>query len=299
MPWSSSTSSVGRHSGVPLETRGAIARYDAARDVLELHGTAKKQHWNRDEIARMLGRPPLSVHLFEGHVGGGFGVRGELYPEDLLVCAAALRLRRPVKWIEDRREHLDRDQPFPPAAPPHPRRRRCRGPPARHRRRVLPRPGRLCPHPRRARRRPRRRHAARPLSPAGLPRRRPFPPDQQDPGRHLPRARPLRDHLRARTADGRHRRPPRSRPDRAAPPQPGQRRRNAACPPARRARHRHRARFRRLSRPARPGARALRLAQAAAGAGGTARAGRMRRRRPRLLRREERPRPLRRRARDG
>ncbi|WP_198383755.1 xanthine dehydrogenase family protein molybdopterin-binding subunit [Roseomonas sp. KE2513] len=98
--------SVGRHSGVPLETRGAIARYDASSDVLELHGTAKKQHWNRDEIARLLGRPPNGVHLFEGHVGGGFGVRGELYPEDLLVCAAALRLRRPIKWIEDRREHF-------------------------------------------------------------------------------------------------------------------------------------------------------------------------------------------------
>ena len=98
--------SVGRHSGVPLETRGAVARYDAARDVLELHGTAKKQHWNRDEIARLLGRPPHGVHLFEGHVGGGFGVRGELYPEDLLACLGALRLNRPVKWIEDRREHL-------------------------------------------------------------------------------------------------------------------------------------------------------------------------------------------------
>jgi len=98
--------SIGRHSGVPLETRGAIARHDAATDVLELHGTAKKQHWNRDEIARLLGRSPGSVHLFEGHVGGGFGVRGELYPEDLLVCAAALRLRRPIKWIEDRRENL-------------------------------------------------------------------------------------------------------------------------------------------------------------------------------------------------
>ena len=98
--------SIGRHSGVPLETRGAIARYDTSTDTLELHGTAKKQHWNRDEIARLLGRSPTSVHLFEGHVGGGFGVRGELYPEDLLVCLAALRLARPVKWIEDRREHL-------------------------------------------------------------------------------------------------------------------------------------------------------------------------------------------------
>jgi carbon-monoxide dehydrogenase large subunit/6-hydroxypseudooxynicotine dehydrogenase subunit gamma len=98
--------SIGRHSGVALETRGAIARYDAAADRLEMYGAAKVPHWNRDQIARMLGRPPDSVHLFEGHVGGGFGVRGELYPEDVLVCLAALRLGRPVKWIEDRRENL-------------------------------------------------------------------------------------------------------------------------------------------------------------------------------------------------
>jgi aerobic carbon-monoxide dehydrogenase large subunit len=98
--------SIGRHSGVPLEARGAIARYDATRDVLELHGAAKLPHLNRDQIARMLGRSTASVHLYEGHVGGGFGIRGELYPEDVLVCSAALRMRRPVKWIEDRREHL-------------------------------------------------------------------------------------------------------------------------------------------------------------------------------------------------
>src|SRR2546421_1691326 len=97
---------IGRHSGVPMETRGAIARYDAERDVLELYGAAKVPHWNRDQIARMLGRAPASVQLHEGHVGGGFGVRGELYPEDVLACAAALKFRRPVKWIEDRREHL-------------------------------------------------------------------------------------------------------------------------------------------------------------------------------------------------
>ena len=98
--------SIGRHSGVPLETRGAIARYDAARDLLELHGAAKVPHWNRDTLAQMLGRKRESVQLFEGHVGGGFGIRGELYPEDVLVCAAALKFRRPIKWIEDRREHL-------------------------------------------------------------------------------------------------------------------------------------------------------------------------------------------------
>jgi len=98
--------SIGRHSGVPLETRGAIGVYDAARDILELHGAAKVPHRNRDLLARMLGRPPSSIHVHESHVGGGFGIRGELYPEDVLVCVAAMRLGRPVKWIEDRREHL-------------------------------------------------------------------------------------------------------------------------------------------------------------------------------------------------
>ena len=97
---------IGRHSGVPLETRGVIARYDEARDILEMHGAAKVPHWNRDTLAQMLGRPRQSVQLYEGHVGGGFGIRGEIYPEDVLVCAAALAFKRPIKWIEDRREHL-------------------------------------------------------------------------------------------------------------------------------------------------------------------------------------------------
>jgi CO/xanthine dehydrogenase Mo-binding subunit len=54
----------------------------------------------------MLGLDPGKMHLYEGHVGSGFGIRGELYPEDVLVCAAALAFKRPIKWIEDRREHL-------------------------------------------------------------------------------------------------------------------------------------------------------------------------------------------------
>ena len=95
---------IGRHSGVPLETRAAIARVKDG--VLELHAATKRPHANRDVLARLLKREPASVQLYEGHIGGGFGVRGELYPEDLLVCAAALRLGRPVKWLEDRRENL-------------------------------------------------------------------------------------------------------------------------------------------------------------------------------------------------
>jgi carbon-monoxide dehydrogenase large subunit/6-hydroxypseudooxynicotine dehydrogenase subunit gamma len=97
---------IGRHSGVPLETRGAIGRFDASRGILELHGAAKVPHRNQELLSRMLGIPPSAVHVHESHVGGGFGIRGELYPEDVLVCVAAKRFKRPVKWIEDRREHL-------------------------------------------------------------------------------------------------------------------------------------------------------------------------------------------------
>jgi aerobic carbon-monoxide dehydrogenase large subunit len=97
---------VGRHSGVPLETRGAIGRYDASRGILELHGAAKVPHRNQELLSRMLNIPPSSIHVHESHVGGGFGIRGELYPEDVLVCVAAKRFKRVVKWIEDRREHL-------------------------------------------------------------------------------------------------------------------------------------------------------------------------------------------------
>src|SRR6201997_5269290 len=97
---------IGRHSGVPLETRGAIGRYHASRGILELHGAAKVPHRNQELLSRMLKIPPSGIHVHESHVGGGFGIRGELYPEDVLVCVAAKRFNRPVKWIEDRREHL-------------------------------------------------------------------------------------------------------------------------------------------------------------------------------------------------
>jgi len=97
---------TGRHSGVPLETRGAIGFYDAAKNILELHGAAKVPHRNRETLVNMLGCDLAKLHVHESHVGGGFGIRGEVYPEDVLVLLAAKRLGRPVKWIEDRHEHL-------------------------------------------------------------------------------------------------------------------------------------------------------------------------------------------------
>ena len=290
------TVEIGRHSGVPLETRGAVARYDAARDVLELHGAAKVPHWNRDAIARMLGRAPSSVHLYEGHVGGGFGIRGELYPEDVLVCLAAMRLGVPVKWIEDRREHL--------IAANHSRQQVHRlraavdaqGQRARARRRVLPRPGRLCPHPCGDGARSRGVDAAGPLSPAGLSCRRPHPPHQQDAGRHLSRAGPLRDHVRARAHDGCHRRAPAPRPHRGAPPQPDRHVRDALCAAVRDAGRRHRARFRRLCGAARQGPAGRGLDEPAGRPAAAPRRRRSGRRRACAVRGEERPRPIRRRA---
>ena len=73
---------------------------------MTIHGAAKVKHFNRGVLAELLGLALDDVRLVEVDVGGGFGVRGELYPEDVLVPFAALRLGRPVKWIEDRAEHL-------------------------------------------------------------------------------------------------------------------------------------------------------------------------------------------------
>ena len=97
---------IGRHTAVPLEMRGALADYDAETDVIRLYGAAKIPHHNRLVIADIIGHPVERLHLHEGHTGGGFGNRGEVYPEDVLCCVAAKRLGRPVKWIEDRKENL-------------------------------------------------------------------------------------------------------------------------------------------------------------------------------------------------
>ncbi|MEK9662545.1 MAG: xanthine dehydrogenase family protein molybdopterin-binding subunit, partial [Alphaproteobacteria bacterium] len=97
---------VGRHSGVPMETRGALALWNEAKGQLEFHAAAKVPHNNRIALAKLLCLELDQLHLFEGHVGGGFGVRGEIYPDEVLVNLAALRFRCPVKWIEDRMEHL-------------------------------------------------------------------------------------------------------------------------------------------------------------------------------------------------
>ncbi|MGH8916637.1 MAG: xanthine dehydrogenase family protein molybdopterin-binding subunit, partial [Acidimicrobiia bacterium] len=97
---------VGRHSGVPMETRGITVEFDPSSDHLTVHGATKVPHWNRNMTAELLRMRPSRLTFKETAVGGGFGVRGELYPEDVLAVWAADRLHRSVTWIEDRREHL-------------------------------------------------------------------------------------------------------------------------------------------------------------------------------------------------
>ena len=96
----------GRHTAAPLETRGLVAEVDALTGVLTVLGAAKIPHVNRRILAQLLGWPEERVRLVELHVGGGFGVRGEFYPEDYLIPFCAIRLGRPVAWTEDREEHL-------------------------------------------------------------------------------------------------------------------------------------------------------------------------------------------------
>ena len=95
-----------RQTALPMETRGFVAEWDDTRGHLTVWGSTKVLWYNRAAIAKALGLAPEQVDLIGTEVGGGFGVRGELYPEDFLVPFVARALKRPVKWIEDRREHL-------------------------------------------------------------------------------------------------------------------------------------------------------------------------------------------------
>lgn len=100
------TCEVGRHTGVPIETRGIVAHHDTVDDRLTVWLTHQQPHVIRTALAESLHLPEHKVRVIAPDIGGGFGIKCNLYPEDLAVCLLALRVQRPVKWIEDRREHL-------------------------------------------------------------------------------------------------------------------------------------------------------------------------------------------------
>jgi carbon-monoxide dehydrogenase large subunit len=97
---------VQRHFGFTMEPRGLLAEWDAAQGKLTVSGAAKVPFFNRRILAKQIGLPETAIDMIENDVGGGFGARGEFYPEDFLIPFAARHVGRPVKWTEDRREHL-------------------------------------------------------------------------------------------------------------------------------------------------------------------------------------------------
>jgi carbon-monoxide dehydrogenase large subunit len=102
----------GAHS---IECRGGVARYEAGEDLLTLWSSTQTPHTARQLLCEILGRDDDKVRVVTPDIGGGFGPKLIFYPEDAAICLAALLARRPVKWIEDRREHFvastqERDQ---------------------------------------------------------------------------------------------------------------------------------------------------------------------------------------------
>jgi aerobic carbon-monoxide dehydrogenase large subunit len=97
--------SIQRQAPLPLETRAALADHDPD-GLLTLWSTTQNAHPLRRAVSRVAGLAPERIRVVAPDVGGGFGGKGVLYPEDLIVALLALRTGWPVKWVEDRAEHL-------------------------------------------------------------------------------------------------------------------------------------------------------------------------------------------------
>jgi carbon-monoxide dehydrogenase large subunit len=93
-----------RHSGMPIEGRAVLAR--PLDGGVELWTSSQSPHKVREAICGILDLDPERVRVVTPDVGGGFGVKAHVYPEEIALAAVALRLRRPVKWVEDRAENL-------------------------------------------------------------------------------------------------------------------------------------------------------------------------------------------------
>lgn len=97
---------LNRHGAIPLECRAALAVPDDRRDELVLYLGTQGPHVMRVGIAECLGLPERRLRVVSPDVGGGFGSKNRMMPEEIMVCAAALKTGRPVRWIEDRRENI-------------------------------------------------------------------------------------------------------------------------------------------------------------------------------------------------
>ena len=95
-----------RQAGTPLEGRAVVASWDDTDRTLTLWSGTQIPHLARHALAVLLGMAERRIRVVAPDVGGGFGVKASLYPEEVALCITALRLRRPVKWVESRSEHM-------------------------------------------------------------------------------------------------------------------------------------------------------------------------------------------------
>jgi carbon-monoxide dehydrogenase large subunit len=97
---------VPRLSPAPMEGRGLLAHYQSEPDLLTLWASTQVPHRLKNSVERLLMRPPRQIRVIAPDVGGGFGQKVETWPEDVALSYLAIALRRPIKWVEDRRENL-------------------------------------------------------------------------------------------------------------------------------------------------------------------------------------------------
>ena len=95
-----------RIANVPIETRGAVADYDAGSGELTYHAATQSPQGLRLQLATTLDHPMDRLRVLTNDVGGAFGLKGSIFREDFCLALASKQLQRPVKWIEDRNEHL-------------------------------------------------------------------------------------------------------------------------------------------------------------------------------------------------
>jgi carbon-monoxide dehydrogenase large subunit len=97
---------IHRYTGAPIETRGYLASYDAPTRLLTLWASTQNPHQLRTILAKTLNHPEPLIRVIEPDVGGAFGVKMPSYPEESLTCLFSMRLGKPVKFFEERRENL-------------------------------------------------------------------------------------------------------------------------------------------------------------------------------------------------
>jgi aerobic carbon-monoxide dehydrogenase large subunit len=95
-----------RYAAIPMECRGVASVYDSRSDTISIWSSCQVVHWLRREASTVLKLPEARIRCVALDVGGGFGVKGHVYPEELLIPFLAREVGRPVRWIEDRHEHF-------------------------------------------------------------------------------------------------------------------------------------------------------------------------------------------------